>query len=63
MNGQATSQNSGAVPAAVRAYLAGIGAKGGAAGTGAAKARTTEQARAAVGVRWARYRAARQAAK
>ena len=29
-------------------------AKGGKAGTGAAKARTTEQARAAVNVRWAK---------
>ena len=35
-------------------YLAEIGRKGGAAGRGSAKARTTEQARAAVLERWAR---------
>jgi hypothetical protein len=47
------------VPAAVSAYLAGIGARGGAAGTGAAKARTPEQARAAVAAREAKRKAAR----
>ena len=36
-----------------------MGRKGGKAGTGAAKARTPEQCRAAVAVRWAKYRAAR----
>lgn len=45
----------------VKAYLAEIGRRGGKAGTGAAKARkvSSEQARAAVAVRWARARAAR----
>lgn len=38
----------------VRDYLAEIGRKGGAAGRGSAKARTTEQARAAVLARWAK---------
>ena len=33
-----------------------LGAKGGAAGRGAAKARTSEQARAAIAARWERYR-------
>jgi hypothetical protein len=42
----------------IRAYLATIGAKGGAAGRGASKARPSEQARAAVRARWAK-RAAR----
>ncbi len=41
---------------------AALGAKGGAAGRGLAKARTSEQARAAIAARWAKYRAA-QAAK
>ena len=34
-----------------------LGRLGGAAGTGKAKARTSEQARAAVAARWAKYRA------
>jgi len=37
------------------------GAKGGRAGTGAAKARSSEQARAAVNARWARARAEKAA--
>jgi len=41
----------------IRQYLAEIGRKGGAAGTGKAKARTSEQARAAILVRWARVKA------
>jgi len=41
----------------VRRYLAEIGRRGGAAGRGEAKARTTEQARAAVLKRWERERA------
>lgn len=36
----------------VKKYLAGIGRKGGRAGTGKAKARTSAQARAAARVRW-----------
>lgn len=36
-----------------------LGRKGGAAGTGKAKARTSEQARAAVAARWAKHRAAK----
>ena len=35
-------------------YLSNIGRKGGASGRGSAKARTTDQARAAVLARWAR---------
>ena len=41
----------------VRQYLAEIGRKGGQAGRGEKKARTSEQARAAVLARWARVRA------
>lgn len=40
-----------------------LGRIGGAAGIGAAKARTSEQARAAVMVRWERHWARREAAK
>ncbi len=40
-----------------------LGRKGGRAGTGAAKARTTEQAKSAVAVRWARHRAKQNKAK
>jgi len=40
-----------------KSYLAGIGAKGGKAGTGKAKARTRKQAQAAAKARWAKYRA------
>lgn len=40
---------------AVRAYLSQIGRKGGAAGRGASKARTSEQARAAARAKWKRY--------
>lgn len=36
----------------IKAYLATIGAKGGKAGTGKAKARTRRQAKAAARVRW-----------
>jgi hypothetical protein len=36
-----------------------LGRLGGKAGTGKAKARTSEQARAAVNARWAKYRAAK----
>lgn len=43
----------------IRKYLAEIGRKGGAAGKGEAKARTSEQARAAVQARWARVKAAK----
>ena len=39
-------------PKAVSAYLAAIGRRGGAAGRGPAKARTTWQARKAAKVRW-----------
>lgn len=39
-----------------RKYLASIGAKGGAAGTGKSKARTTEQARKAALARWVKRR-------
>lgn len=44
------------LPKVLSDYMAEIGAKGGAAGTGAAKARkvTSEQARAAVMARWAK---------
>lgn len=37
-----------------------MGAKGGAAGRGAAKARPSEQARAAANARWAKYRKERE---
>jgi len=40
-------QKKSAIPSAASAYLAEIGARGGRAGTGSAKARTSEQARAA----------------
>ncbi len=40
-----------------------LGRKGGKAGTGAAKRRTPEQAKAAVAVRWARHRAKHNKAK
>lgn len=40
------------MPKALRKYMASMGAKGGAAGKGAKKARTSEQARAAVLARW-----------
>lgn len=39
---------------AVKQYLAAIGARGGKAGTGKAKARTKAQARAAAKARWAK---------
>lgn len=45
----------------VKAYLSGIGKRGGASGRGKSKARTSDQARAAVQVRWAKHRAAHQA--
>lgn len=41
----------------VKAYLASIGRKGGAAGKGKAKARTRKQAQAAAQARWAKVRA------
>ena len=41
-------------------YLASIGARGGKAGTGKAKARTKAQARAAAKARWDKARALRQ---
>ena len=41
---------------AVREYLSAIGSKGGAAGRGPAKARTSAQAAAAVRVRWEKAR-------
>jgi hypothetical protein len=41
----------------VSEYFSGIGSKGGKAGTGNAKARTSEQARAAVLARWAKAKA------
>jgi len=44
-------------------YFATIGSRGGAAGTGAVKARSSEQARAAVKARWARVRAAKRQRK
>jgi hypothetical protein len=44
----------------VRQYLAEIGRKGGAAARGKAKARTSEQARAAVMKRWEMQRAKAQ---
>lgn len=44
-------------PPALSKVMAYLGAKGGAAGTGSAKARTTEQARAAITARWDRERA------
>ena len=44
-------------------YLSEIGRKGGAAGRGSAKARTSEQARAAVLARWARTKRKKQKAK
>ena len=37
-----------------------LGRRGGKAGKGAAKARTSEQATAAVNARWAKHRAAKQ---
>lgn len=44
----------------VKAYMARIGRKGGKAGVGRAKARTTEQARAAARVRWDREKVKRK---
>lgn len=44
----------------VKQYLASIGARGGKAGTGKAKARTKSQARAAAKARWDKARAMRQ---
>ncbi len=41
---------------AIAKYLATIGAKGGKAGTGAAKRRTKAQARKAANVRWGKKR-------
>lgn len=46
----------------ISAAAAALGRRGGQAGRGRAKARTGEQARAAVAARWARYRAAKEAA-
>lgn len=44
----------------IKKYLASIGARGGKAGTGKAKARTKAQARAAAKARWDKARALRQ---
>ncbi len=44
----------------VSAYLSKIGSKGGKAGKGAAKARSSEQARAAVQARWDKAKAAKE---
>jgi len=44
---------------AITKYLATIGAKGGAAGTGKSKARTKKQARAAAMKRWNKRKAKR----
>lgn len=44
----------------VSEYLSKIGQKGGKAGTGKAKARTSEQARAAINKRWEKKRQAEQ---
>ena len=44
------------LPTEVRKHFARIGAKGGKRGRGASKARTSEQARAAVNERWRRWR-------
>lgn len=41
-------------------YLAAIGARGGKAGRGRAKARTSEQARAAIMARWTKAKAAKK---
>lgn len=40
-------------------YFASIGSRGGKSGTGAVKARSSAQARAAVAARWAKVRAAK----
>lgn len=47
-------------PKAIRAYLATIGSKGGAAGLGASKAGTPDARRRAANIRWAKYRAQRK---
>ncbi len=44
-------------------YLSSLGKKGGLAGKGKAKARTSEQARAAVNARWDKARKAKEDAK
>jgi hypothetical protein len=44
----------------LRGYFAGIGRKGGKAGAGKAKARTSEQARAAVMARWNKVKTNKQ---
>jgi hypothetical protein len=49
--------------ATTRYYAAKLGRKGGKAGTGKAKARSSEQARAAVNERWRRYRKRQKAKK
>ncbi len=46
------SQN---VKAIIKQYMAEIGRRGGKAGTGKAKARTTAQARKAANARWAKW--------
>lgn len=48
---------------AVRAYLSQIGRKGGAAGRGASKARTSEQARAAARAKWTKWKRYHEAAR
>ena len=45
---------------AIKSYLAAIGARGGKAGRGKAKARTSEQCRAAALKRWAKVKEARK---
>lgn len=40
----------------ISAHMSAIGAKGGRAGTGKAKARTTAQARKAANIRWEKWR-------
>jgi len=47
----------------LRRYMASIGSKGGAAGRGEAKARTSDQARAAVMKRWEQHRSKTTGAK
>jgi len=49
------------LPPGVKAYLRAIAAKGGAAGTGDAKARTSAQAAAAANARWAKVKKPKRA--
>ena len=60
MSGKSTTTEAQAASGAVSSYLAAIGRKGGASGTGKSKARSKSQARKAALARWSK-RVARRA--